>query len=305
MVAIASCRDTTTPDAAAPAQHQDTGTATVPEKAPESAAPPQKDFSVAAWPIKKSDSLRKAFLALDDEQVKVLAALNRTDKKHMPGLDTLLVPNKFENLEAYSPFPLHMNMLSGVNKLVLFAYPIQAYAVYEQGKLKVWGPTNMGKKATKTPTGLFFANWKGKEIKSSVNSSWVLKWNFNVHNIDGVGWHQYDLPGYPASHSCMRLLAEDARWLYDWADQWQLKDGKLAAKGTPTVIYGDYPWGQRRPWMSLLESSTSNDVTVAQLEEVLQPYLEKIMEAQEARAAYLQAKEQQVSQQPAAALPNS
>ena len=293
MLAICSCGNTSDNPGktASPVPHQDTAAAPPAPEPVKSADAPEKDLTYTAWPVKRSDSLKKAFRALDDAQVKILAAINRADKRHMPGLDTLLVPDKFKELEAYSPFPLRMDMLSKVNKLVLFSYPIQAYAVYEQGTLKTWGPTNMGKKATKTPTGLFFANWKGKEIKSSVNSSWVLKWNFNVHNTQGVGWHQYDLPGYPISHSCMRLLAEDAQWLYDWADQWQLKNGQLVARGTPTVIYGDYPWGQRRPWMSLLENSAANDITVEQLEAVLQPYLEKIMEAQQERADYLRSKE--------------
>jgi hypothetical protein len=30
-----------------------------------------------------------------------------------------------------------------------------------------------------------------------------LRWNFNIENKLGVGWHS--LPGYPASHSCLRL----------------------------------------------------------------------------------------------------
>jgi hypothetical protein len=45
-----------------------------------------------------------------------------------------------------------------------------------------------------------------------------LRWNFNIENKLGVGWHS--LPGYPASHSCLRL--EDAKLLYEWADEWQL-----------------------------------------------------------------------------------
>jgi len=37
-----------------------------------------------------------------------------------------------------------------------------------------------------------------------------------------VSFHKFDLPGYPASHGCVRLPEEDAKWIYDWADHWTL-----------------------------------------------------------------------------------
>jgi hypothetical protein len=45
-------------------------------------------------------------------------------------------------------------------------------------------------------------------------------------------------------------LEEDAKWMYDWGDQWVLNKGgaTVRAKGNPVIVYGDYPWGQRRPW---------------------------------------------------------
>src|SRR5690606_7432351 len=135
--AICSCGNTSDNPGktASPVPHQDTAAAPPAPEPVKSADAPEKDLTYTAWPVKRSDSLKKAFRALDDAQVKILAAINRADKRHMPGLDTLLVPDKFKELEAYSPFPLRMDMLSKVNKLVLFSYPIQAYAVYEQGTL--------------------------------------------------------------------------------------------------------------------------------------------------------------------------
>src|SRR5690606_35072798 len=128
------------------------------------------------------------------------------------------------------------------------------YGVYEKGQLIKWGATNMGKKATPTPTGLFFANWKGKRVVSTVNSSWILQYNFNIHNTGGVGWHQYEMPGYPASHSCLRLFLEDAMWLYDYAEQWTLQSGQKIANGTPVIVFGEYPWGQSKPWFAVLDN---------------------------------------------------
>lgn len=239
-----------------------------------------------AWPIKTSDSLKKVFQSLSERDQKTLFALNRVDKAHIQGIDTIVVPTTFkEDLLSYSPFPAEVLNLGQVDKFVLFSYPIQAYAVYENGKLIKWGPTNMGKKSTKTPLGLFFTNWKGKEIKSSVNKSWILKWNFNISNLGGIGWHQYALPGYPASHSCLRLLADDAKWLYDWADQWIIKNNVQIAKGTPTIVYGAYPWGERRPWKFLLEDPQANNVSIETINALITPHLATISKAQEERKA--------------------
>ena len=249
---------------------------------------PEIEIQYHAWPIKTSDSLKKIFKAMSPDDQKILFALNRVDKRHISNIDTIIVPDTFTtNLLDYAPFPLELPIIKDVNKMVFFSYPIQAYAVYENGTLIKWGPTNMGKKATPTPEGLFYANWKGKEIKSSVNPKWILKWNMNISNLGGVGWHEYELPGYPASHSCLRLLAEDAKWLYDWADTWRLKDGKLAAKGTPTLVFGSYPWGERRPWKSILENNHALDITVNEIDTLVKSHLEAILEAQQQRKIYL------------------
>src|SRR5690606_24498723 len=113
----------------------------------------------------------------------------------------------------------------------------QAWAIYEYGDMKRWGATSMGKESAQTPTGLHFANWKGEEVQSTVDDEWILKWNFNIMNKEGVGWHQYDMPGYPASHSCLRLFEKDARFLYEWADQWVIEGtDNIKAHGTPTIV---------------------------------------------------------------------
>lgn len=219
----------------------------------------------------------------------IIYALNRIDAGHAARIDTLIIPDTLvEDMMFYSPFPRELPFLKEVNKIVYFSYPIQAFAVYEAGSLVRWGPSSMGKKATPTPTGLFFSNWKGLEVRSSVKEEWILKWNFNISNRGGVGWHLYAMPGYPASHSCLRLLEADARFLYDWADQWKLSgNDKLLANGTPTIVYGSYPWGQQRPWKALMSNPKANEVTVDMMQQETESFLPGIIEAQEKRAALL------------------
>lgn len=241
------------------------------------------------WPIKESDSLRKLFYDTfsNDEQY-IIAALNRIDTKHINRRDTLVVPNEFkQSFIDYSPFPRTLDKVTDVPKLVVFSYPIQAYAVYEKGHLVKWGPTNMGKQSAQTPRGLFFTNWKGRRVTSTVDDEWILNWNFNIHNTQGVGWHQYALPGYPASHSCLRLLDADAQWLYNWADQWILQDKHtIKVKGTPVIVFGDYQFGVKGIWHKLVEDARITHISKSQLEEIIEPYLAEIYNQQFIREEY-------------------
>jgi hypothetical protein len=195
------------------------------------------------------------------------------------------VPDKFdEDFLAYSPFPFSVENSSEIPKLVVFSYPIQAYGVYEFGKLVKWGPTSLGSKKYPTPTGLFFTNWKGEEVQSTVDDEWILRWNFNIENTEGIGWHQYELPGYPASHSCLRLLEADAKWLYDWADEWVLKGANtVLAKGTPVIVFGTYDFNAPSPWLALANNPKANEISKSDLESIIAPHLRQIKKEQENR----------------------
>ena len=204
--------------------------------------------------------------------------------------DTLIIPNKIEaDFLKYSPFPTQLEILSDVKKFVVFSYPIQAYAAYENGKLMKWGPTSMGKKAAKTKTGLMFANWKKELAISTVNKSWKLPYNFNIHNHLGIGWHQFDLPGYPASHSCLRLLMADAKWMYAFGEQWVLNKGgaTVRANGTPVIVFGEYGWGKKKPWKHLNENPEAAMYTIEQMNAEIEPFKQKILEEQTKRQEVL------------------
>jgi lipoprotein-anchoring transpeptidase ErfK/SrfK len=178
----------------------------------------EKEISYHAEIINHQDSALSVFQKkYSEEEIHNILAINRLDVKNRWRADTLVVPDKMEkDFNAYSPFPRNISLAKDIHKLALFSYPIHAYALYENGNLIKWGPTSMGKKSSPTKTGLGFTNWKKKIAISTSNSEWKLRWNFNVFNFHGIGWHQYDLPGYHASHSCMRLLEEDALWMYSW-----------------------------------------------------------------------------------------
>ncbi|WP_235696110.1 L,D-transpeptidase [Epilithonimonas caeni] len=258
---------------------------------------PRKDFGFYPWVYKNTDSVsQKNKKEFTGKALYTILALNRLDRANIGAADTLVVPAKIEDdFLIYSPFPGHVTSLENVRKFVFFSYPIQAFGVYENGNLIKWGPTSMGKKATPTKRGLMFANWKKEVAISTVSDEWKLRWNVNVANFDGIGWHQYAMPGYPASHSCLRMLEEDAKWMYTWVDTWILNKGGATtrAKGTPLIVYGDYPWGKRRPWKKLLDSPEANNISEDEMNKIIEPQLAEIMKEQENRDIVLQQIEQE------------
>lgn len=223
----------------------------------------------------------------DDQKMNLVLAANRTDGKHIASLDSIIVPTDFSgDIAYYLSFPLEVPSLREIDKIIFFSYPSQTFATYENGALIHTGPTNMGSKAHQTPTGLYFSNWKAEETISTFDDEWKLKWNFNVENLEGIGWHEYALPGYPASHSCMRLQEKDAKILYDWADQWVLEDKEtVKIKGTPTVIFGTYNFNKPKPWLQLVQNPKVLSISVDDLGKVVDPFKKEILSEQQKRNA--------------------
>ena len=203
-------------------------------------------------------------------------------KNALTNFDTLVIPSDAkQTIEQYFPFPFRVNFLKDINKIIFFSYPTQAFAAYEHGNLVLTGPTSMGRKADQTPTGLFYTNWKAEKTTSTFNDEWDLKWNFNIENKLGVGFHEYSMPGYPASHSCLRLKEADAQYLYNWADQWKIKGtDSIIAHGTPVIVFGAYPFGSPRPWLALATNPDALTMSEADLEHISKPYLTDIMQKQ-------------------------
>ncbi len=252
-----------------------------------------QDYTYTNWVLKSSDLVRKIFKEkFTSQQLTTIVALNRVDKNTFATVDTLLIPDQFDDdFLAYSPFPYTLSSAKDVKKLAIFSYPIQAYGLYENGELVKWGPSSMGSKQHKTPEGLYFCNWKGEEVISTFDDEWVLRWNFNIENQEGIGWHQYQLPGTPASHSCLRLLEADAKWMFDWADEWILADKEtVKAKGTPVIVYGSYDFEGRKPWLNLAKNSHANDISTETLNEIVGKYQAEILKEQKNRDAVTAAK---------------
>lgn len=251
-------------------------------------APPVGDYYIIS-----RDSMKQVKDSFSKEEIALIAAINRVDANIFLRPDSLVIPKDLSHpFNYYFPFPQQLPALQSINKILIFSYPTETFAAYKNGVLELTGPTSMGKSKTRTPRGLFFTNWKSKEAISTSNEEWILKWNFNVSNRMGVGFHQYQLPGYPASHSCMRMREQDAKFLYSWADQWVLQDANTVnIQGTPVIIYGMYPFGERRPWRNLAENPQYLAVSPEQIDSLITPHMDKILQNQQKRMVYEAAKD--------------
>jgi hypothetical protein len=205
--------------------------------------------------------------------------VNRVDLGHVRARDTLVVPEGLREMPVvdtlrHSPFPLAVPALDSLPELLLISLRVQAFGAYAHGRLVRWGPVSTGRKEMPTPVGLYHVNWKDKERASTENEEWLLTWYMNLDNLSGLSLHQYNLPGYAASHSCIRLLEEDARWLYSWTEQWRLTPDSAAVlrNGTPVVIYGKYAYGRRRPWRRLPEDPSAVAIPLGEIEGALAAY---------------------------------
>lgn len=199
-----------------------------------------------------------------NEQIALLEKLNRRDRDHLlrvePPVPGLVVPLTWPDDLAFSPLPADYPWARAVPKTIIVHQPLQAFGAYEFGRLVRWGPVSTGRKETPTPIGLFNLTWKAKQRTSTDNDQWLLRWYFNFVNARGVSFHQFDLPGYPASHACVRMLERDAEWLYSWGDQWRLdKDQRnVLSPGSLVVIVGRP--ASSAPWTSLAALNKSLDL---------------------------------------------
>ena len=191
-------------------------------------------------------------------QIDLLEMLNRRDREHLvradPPVPGLVVPDAWsDDLLTYSPFPASWPGAESQAKAIVVHQPLQAFGAYENGRLVRWGPVSTGRKETPTPDGAFNLTWRARSRRSTDNEDWLLEWYFNFVNERGVSFHLFDLPGYPASHACVRLLLRDAQWLYGWGEQWKLDETRrhVAVAGTPVLIHGTYPFGSPPAWLAL------------------------------------------------------
>ena len=287
LLILAGCGGCEAPRDASPARGESTTTASDTASIP--IAVPTRDTLRApgyrAVAITGAKGLARLRKTLGPEGFATVLKVNRVDLGHVRDGDTLMVPDSATmaldstaRMLALSPFPRALGAGHAAKKLLLVSLRVQAFAAYDSGTLARWGPTSTGRETLQTPAGLYHTNWKDRERTSTFNEEWLLEWYVNLENFLGISLHRFELPGHPASHSCVRLLEDDAMWLYGWVEQWRIGEDPrvILQQGTPVVIFGRYGYHEPPPWKRLGVDSTATNVTLAEVEEAMELHLPRV-----------------------------
>ena len=206
----------------------------------------------------------------DISKNRAFCLLNRKARYFIRVGDTVVVPSIYnKDLTVYSVFPQYYHGAKDIDKIVVVSNKYLCYGAYEKGKLVHFAACNTGKEKTPTYPGRYSFVWKKKEHLSSLDSTWVMPFNWNFHQYAGCAFHQFTMPGYAASHSCVRQFREDAKWMYYWAKGARLHNdrrGYIHLSGTPIIVLDvfDYRRPKTGPWVSL-ESNTAHLIELPDL----------------------------------------
>lgn len=124
---------------------------------------------------------------------------------------------------------------------VVVSIPEQRVHVYRNGVRIAVSTCSTGKPGHATPTGVFVVLQKDKNHHSSTYNDAPMP-NMNRLTWSGIALHAGDLPGYPASHGCVRLPMAFSANLFT-----------VTHVGTPVIISGaaSDPWELKHPGMVL------------------------------------------------------
>lgn len=162
------------------------------------------------------------------EQQDLIKRINRMNIELKPGM-IIAVPDNLEQLSVYdvSPFPRYIEPRG--EKIIYVSQEELAFGAYdEQGELIWWGPLSPGSGQCpyteghcQTPSGEFrIIRKQDYDCVSTVfpqrsdGFDGGAEMPYCMHFYRGYALHGSDtLPGYRASHGCVRMFIEDARWL--------------------------------------------------------------------------------------------
>ena len=131
---------------------------------------------------------------------------------------------------------------------IVVSIPEQRVHVYRNGVRIAVSTCSTGKPGHATPTGIFTVLQKDKHHRSSTYNNAPMP-NMNRLTWSGIALHAGNLPGYPASHGCVRLPMDFSEKLFG-----------ITHVGTPVIIAGSHtdPWELTHPGM-VLSSYAENE----------------------------------------------
>ena len=145
---------------------------------------------------------------------------------------------------------------------IIVSIPDQRVHIYRNGVRIAVSTCSTGKPGHSTPTGVFTILNKDRHHHSSTYNNAPMP-NMNRLTWSGIALHAGNLPGYPASHGCIRLPLEFSRLLFE-----------VTHVGTPVIIAGSHldPAAIVHPGLVLSEAAKDEfDRAIAKLNEKSHP----------------------------------
>ena len=154
----------------------------------------------------------------------IIRRINRTNLKLTSGM-IIALPNEMDKLDPlmFAPFPVRIMPFD--RTVIIIDLSDHAFAAYDTfGSLVYWGPVSAGKnycpdigRDCSTPKGTYFM--QNKQGAACFSSKYPVgkggaKMPFCMYFHGGYAMHaSTEVPGYNASHGCVRLFYQDAEWL--------------------------------------------------------------------------------------------
>ena len=128
---------------------------------------------------------------------------------------------QWENNHSH-PFPVSCVEITTATRYFAVDIKTQHMGCYENGKLIRVMEVCTGAKEF----GDLYGDWTVEKKKLEATSWWpanaadpdgppyIMRWAVSIGRHNWI--HKGALPGYPASHGCIRLSEKNAKWFYNW-----------------------------------------------------------------------------------------
>lgn len=182
-----------------------------------------EDKNFKCYKVKAGDTWEKLFPDLDQRDL--VMRVNRINISLRTGM-TIAIPKEIEKVDIIDVAPFKAKEQATGQKHVVVDLNKLAWGAYdEEGNLIHWGPASGGKgfcpdvdQMCRTVSGNF--KIQRKQQAGCVSSKFPIEWDggapmpYCMHFFEGFALHgSYEVPGYNASHGCVRMFINDARWL--------------------------------------------------------------------------------------------
>ncbi|HEV2613510.1 MAG TPA: L,D-transpeptidase [Gammaproteobacteria bacterium] len=159
----------------------------------------------------------------DNAQRNIVMRLNRINE-HLPVGRIIAIPEDLDIVDPMQYSPMDKQIPAPNEKLIIVDPNKMAWGAYdENGNLVKWGPASTGQAfcpdiqtGCRTKAGQFAVYGKGGP--GCISSKFPVPYGgapmpYCMYFNKGYALHASELPGYNASHGCVRMFYEDAFWL--------------------------------------------------------------------------------------------